>query len=197
MKSYRQMADTDFDRMTVRELKNYIRDMSKRVVSQMKSTNARIAKHARDLVNEIGTYRRNRKTYLKLGFGKARKADLISRAEQLRGFSNTYVDTNFKLDEQHRKAMETFKNLKQFKSKFKNITEREYDDMVKIMDSVEDILEDFGSEVAELYHDYIYRKHKSPKILADLIREAYDELSGTGADTEDVLDLVKKKLLNS
>ena len=70
MKSYRQMAETDFDKMTVRELRNYIRDMSKRVVSQMKSTNARIAKHARDLVNEIGTYRRNRKTYFKRTFSK-------------------------------------------------------------------------------------------------------------------------------
>ena len=45
------MAETDFDKMTVRELRNYIRDMSKRVVSQMKSTNAKISKNARDLVN--------------------------------------------------------------------------------------------------------------------------------------------------
>lgn len=197
MKSYRQMAETDFDKMTVRELRNYIRDMSKRVVSQMKSTNARIAKHARDLVNEIGTYRRNRKTYLKLGFGKARKADLISRAEQLRGFSNTYIDTKFQLDEQHKKAFESFKKNKRFGKIFKDMTEREYDQLVRAMDSIQDIVEDFGSEVVRLYYEYIYRKNKSPKILATVFKEAYDELAGSGAETEDLMDLVREKLLNS
>lgn len=191
------MAETDFDKMTVRELKNYIRDMSKRVVSQMKSTNAKIAKHARDLVNEIGTYRRNRKTYLKLGFGKARKADLISRAEQLRGFSNTYIDTKFQLDEQHKKSFESFKKNKRFGKMFKDMTEREYDQLVRALDSIQVIVEDFGSESVRLYYEYIYRKNKSPRILATVFEEAYDELAGSGAETEDLLDLVREKLLNS
>lgn len=193
MKSYRVMSETDFSNMTNRQLKEYIRDMSQRVVSQMRSKNARIAKHARDLVNEIGTYRRNRKTFLKLGFGKARKTDLISKAELLRGFSTTYVDTNFSLDAQHKKAFESFKKNKKFGQLFKGMTEREYDQLVRAVDSVQDIIEDFGSEVFRIYHDYVYKK-KDSKALATVFREAYDELAGEG-EMEDLLDLVKEKLL--
>lgn len=193
MKSYRVMSEIQLNKMTNAQLKDYIRDMGQRVVSHLRSKNGNIRKSASDIVNELGTYRRNRKTFLRLGLGRARKSDLISKAQTLQGFSKAYLDETFSLDEQHKKAYESFKKNKKYGKLFKGITELEYDQLVRAVDSVQDIIEDFGSEVFRIYHDYVYKK-KSYKVLGTIFREAYDELAGVG-EMEDLLDLVKEKLL--
>lgn len=190
MKSYKSMANINLDNLKVSELQQYIRDMSKRVVSNMRNADKEISNRAKDVVKELGTYRRKGKTYLKLGFGKYRKSELLERAEKLQGFARTYTENKFELDERHTKGYESFKK------KFGNLGKYEYDQLTRTLDKISDILDDFGSEVVQMY--YTYKKSTkggNPTRFGDIVRECYAEvINNGGGETEDVIDLIYEKI---
>lgn len=183
-KSYKYMSDASIGGMTVKELKSYIRNMTERVSKGITSGKKAISTHAMSIIKDFGTYRRNNKTFVRLGFSKARKADLLSKASQLQAYAKSYDlinDRSFKFEKADReKAYQSFILTKN--GKYKNTTRKEYDTMFRVFDNLGTIFEEFGSTVINMY--YQFRSSVDAETFGDLIIETMNEELGKNFEDE-------------
>ena len=195
--SYSRMSTANLESMTVKQLKDYIREVTGKVGANLKSKNRAIASASRSIVSYFGTYRRNQKTYIKLGFSKARKSDLLQKAQRLRSFATTVSERRggVKLNPRAEKAYQKFTS----KEKYKNTSRDEWEDVVKMAGELQGIFEEYGSTIINLYYEYRNRGVTTKTIL-DLIYETRNEVLEEGKEQHrtvtktEVIDRVAEKL---
>lgn len=197
--NYRTMANADVENMTVKQLKNYIREVTSKVGNNLSSHNKAIASASRGIIAYFGTYRRNNTTYIKMGMSGARKAELVQKAQRLRSFATTVSDRRGgkKLNPRAEKAYQKFTS----NEKYKNTSRAEWEKVVEMVGELQGIFEEYGSTIINLYYEY-RNKGATTKTIVDLIYETRNELLEEGKEQQrtvtkqEVIDRVAQKLRN-
>lgn len=194
--TYSSLSSMKVENMTVKELKAYIREVALRVGRNTTSSMKAVASHAKMIVRDFGTYRRNRQTYMKLGLSHARKAELIEKAQKLRSFAKTYSTNKEERkarNERARKAHETFNE--KHKKEYGEIPFDEWETFFEASRELKNYFSKYGSTMVNLYMEY-RKKGVSPKRFVDIIFEAERELRKEEIvlDIESVVDRASKLL---
>ena len=170
--TYSSLSSMKVENMTVRELKSYIREVASRVGKNTSSSMKAVASHAKMIVREFGTYRRNRQTYMKLGLSHARKAELIEKAQKLRSFAKTYTtnrEARRKRNARAEKAHHTFEEH------YGKIEFDEWEMLFEAMRELGSLFEKYASTLIKLYIEY-RSKGVTPRKFVDVILQAEKEL---------------------
>lgn len=195
--TYRGLSSANVEHMTVAQLKNYIREVSQKVAVNLRSGNSAISSSARNIVASFGTYRRKGKTYLRMGLSRARKEELIGKAQRLRSFATTVVERKHTktLNPRAEKAYKTFTS----RDKYSGTTREEWNDLMEVIGDLQSMFEEFGSTFIRMYYDYRSQGLKSKTIL-DVAKETNDEVleegkeQGRAVTKQEVVDRIAEKL---
>lgn len=174
--TYGKMASMQVEKMTVRELKSYIREMAVRVARGTQSSMKAVASHARYVVSEFGTYRRNRKTYMRMGLSHARKSELIEKAQTLRSYAKTY-STN--AQNRSKKNSRAHKAWRTFCENYGEIPFNDWEAMFEAGQEFARLAKKYGSDFVKLFMRF-QEKGCSMRRFVDIFLQAERELVAEG-----------------
>lgn len=174
--TYSKMASLQVEKMTVRELKSYIREMSVRVARGTQSSMKAVASHARYIVREFGTYRRNRKTYMRMGLSHARKSELIEKAQTLRSYAKTYSTNAQNRSKKNNKARKAWRT---FCENYGDIPFNDWEAMFEAGQEFSRLARKYGSDFVKLFMRF-KEKGCSMKRFVDIFLQAERELVAEG-----------------
>ena len=198
MAKYRlsELSNVDLSKMTVPQLKDYIRQASNRVSRDRNSRYSAVSKSYSFIAKQTGSRRLyNRETgkyetKLTLGFAGKNKKELLSRARLFQG--------HFKIDVYSRRATTernkvTQKTLDKFlKNTGISLTQDEMADFKQVAASIKDIIEKFGSDNVAKMFDYannVSGDSVSRLTLGSIIRTVFDN-KGKGLEKKDLVEAV-------
>ena len=192
------LSSVDLTKMTVPELKDYIRVASNKLSTARNSRYKAIAKSYKYIAEQVGTRRvKNQQTghyetKLILGFKGMKKNQLLSRARLLQGHFK--VDVYSRRAKQERKKI-TKKTLDNFFQRTGiRLTTDEMADFKQVAASIKDIIEKFGSDNVAKMFDYVNRvggDRFSRTSLGSIIRQVYEYApKGEGVEKQDLVDAV-------
>ena len=168
----------DIGKMSVKELKEYIKKASVEVAKSRNSDYDAVNKSYNFIARKYGERRvRNpetgfMETRLKLGFKDATKEELQERAYQLRGHIRIDAYTNEGKKRWRKISEATLDALEE--STGVRLTKKEYNELRNIIADIRDIVEKFGSDnVAKLYE---YAKDRTGRgiNLVNVLRDVYE-----------------------
>lgn len=199
MAKYRltELSNVDLSKMTVPQLKDYIRQASDRIGKDKNSRYKAVSK-SYSYISQITGFRRlyNKKTgryetKLVLGFSGMNKQQLLSRARLFQG--------HFKIDAYSRRAKQEQKRITErtlanfFQRTGIALNKEEMADFKQVAASIKDIIEKFGSDNVAKMFDYVNKVGGdafSRTSLGSIIRVVYDNWKGQGLEKEDLVEAV-------
>lgn len=196
-KTYRSMSGANVENMTVSQLKGYIREVAGKVGMGLRSSNKAISSAARNIVATFGTYRRKGTTYLRMGISKARKQELIQKAQKLRSFATTVSErrNSKSLNPRAEKAYQKFIEH----DEFSGTSRAEWNDLMEVIGDLQSMFEEFGSTFIRMYYEYRNNGLKA-KTIMNVAKETYDEVLEEGKEQgrtvtkQEVVDRIAEKL---
>lgn len=196
-KTYRSMSGANVENMTVSQLKGYIREVAGKVGMGLRSSNKAISSAARNIVATFGTYRRKGTTYLRMGISKARKQELIQKAQKLRSFATTVSErrNSRSLNPRAEKAYQKFMEHEEYAG----TSRAEWEDLMEIIGELQSMFEEFGSTFINMYYEYRFKGLKAKTIL-EVAKETREEVLKEGKEQgrtvtkREVVDRIAEKL---
>ena len=176
--------------MTVKQLKQYIREMSPRVAKNVNSGMKAVSSHARSVINDFGTYRKKGVMYMRMGLSGARKNELLEKAQKLRSFAKTFA-TNY--ENRKKKSDKWSKAYDTFVKNHGSMMFEEYEELFVIMSELGTLFKEEGSPLINLYYEFKNETGFTARKFVDLVKEVMKDFEGKGTH-EDVIDEVYRRL---
>ena len=195
-----EMSRKNLGTMTTNELKNYIRDASKKVAKDRGSRYNAVSESAEYIAESVGMRSMKDKETgkirreLKLGFKGMRKKDLLGRARLLQGHFKIDVysrDAQKYIDQVTEEAMERLYQNTGVKLE----TKEEMANFKLTMSQIKDIIEKFGSDNIAKMYDEIKQSHgeRSAMTIGMAAIEVFDNLP-KGVSQKDAMDALSTYL---
>ena len=170
-KNYKYYSSANLEGMTVNQLKDYIREVMGKVVTNLGSKKKSVAAAARNIKEYFGTYRRKQKTYIKLGLSHAKKKTLLEKAQKLRAFSRAVYERKYNgFTDVREKAYNSFNE--RYSEEYGEISREEWTDLVEMAAGISEIFKDYESDFIHMYYELKKEDKKvKPKTILQVARE--------------------------
>ena len=188
---------------TTRELRDYIRKQTQQINADLyamyesgqKPTKAVLRE--REKLIQLGTGRETKQGAIGLGLSHKRKSELLQQARALRDFESIDYESptaRRKYNEQIDKAYKEYAKRKRASGQ-PPLSKGSYVDFVETLGAVGDkVLQEFGYE--SISEEYKNSSGKQRTNFLQAMVKVHNQLEGTGASGEDLIDALHNELQN-
>ena len=173
----------DIGKMTIPELKNYIKSANVAISKSRGSGYEAVEKSYRYMVSKYGERRVFNKetghyeTRLKLGFKGATREDLLEKAYQMQGHIRIDAYTNEGRKRWRKIKESTLEAL--YETTGVKLTKKQYNEFKNVIAGVRDIVEEFGSDnIARLYEETEKKTGRGINLIT-VLRDVYESRNGS------------------
>lgn len=192
-----ELSNVDLSKMTVPQLKDYIRQASVRI-SKDKNSRYKAVSKSYSYISQVTGWRRTYskktgkyETKLVLGFSGMNKKQLISRARLFQGHFRIDAYSRRAKQEQKRVTERTLSNF--YQRTGITLNKEEMADFKQVAASIKDIIEKFGSDNVAKMFDYVNKVGGdtfSRTSLGSIIRVIYDNWKDMDVEQKDLVEAV-------